>query len=49
MLEYYWAYADFEDAMDLTEDMLRKLTQDGDGHTQWSTRAAATTFPAFSA
>jgi lysyl-tRNA synthetase, class II len=27
MLEYYWAYADFEDAMDLTEDMLRKLTE----------------------
>jgi lysyl-tRNA synthetase, class II len=26
MLEYYWAYAAFEDAMDLTEDMLRKLT-----------------------
>jgi lysyl-tRNA synthetase class 2 len=27
MLEYYWAYADYEDAMDLTEDMLRKLTE----------------------
>ncbi len=27
MLEYYWAYADYRDAMDLTEDMLRKLTQ----------------------
>ncbi len=26
MLEYYWAYADYQDAMDLTEDMLRKLT-----------------------
>ena len=26
MLEYYWAYADYEDAMNLTEDMLRKLT-----------------------
>ena len=25
MLEYYWAYAAYEDAMDLTEDMLRKL------------------------
>jgi len=25
MLEFYWAYADFRDAMDLTEDMLRKL------------------------
>ena len=28
MLEYYWAYADFEDAMDLTEDLMRKLTQE---------------------
>ena len=27
MLEYYWAYADYQDAMDLTEDMLRQLTQ----------------------
>jgi len=27
MLEYYWAYADYRDAMDLTEDMMRKLTQ----------------------
>ena len=27
MLEYYWAYADYEDAMDLTEDMMRKLTE----------------------
>jgi lysyl-tRNA synthetase class 2 len=27
MLEYYWAYADYEDAMDLTEDLMRKLTQ----------------------
>lgn len=26
MLEFYWAYADYEDAMSLTEDMLRKLT-----------------------
>ena len=26
MLEYYWAYGAYEDAMDLTEDMLRKLT-----------------------
>ena len=26
MLEYYWAYADYRDAMDLTEDLLRKLT-----------------------
>ena len=26
MLEFYWAYADYQDAMNLTEDMLRKLT-----------------------
>lgn len=34
MLEYYWAYADFEDAMDLTEDMLRNLTQQVLGTTE---------------
>src|SRR5210317_1757198 len=27
MLEFYWAYADYHDVMDLTEDMLRGLTQ----------------------
>jgi lysyl-tRNA synthetase class 2 len=27
MLEFYWAYADFEDAMNLTEDMMRKLAE----------------------
>jgi lysyl-tRNA synthetase, class II len=26
MLEFYWAFADYEDAMALTEDMLRQLT-----------------------
>ncbi len=26
MLEFYWAYADYKDAMNLTEDMLRQLT-----------------------
>lgn len=26
MLEFYWAYAGYRDAMDLTEDMLRQLT-----------------------
>ena len=28
MLEYYWAYADYNDAMDLTERMLRGLTEE---------------------
>jgi lysyl-tRNA synthetase class 2 len=27
MLEFYWAYADYNDAMDLTETLLRELTQ----------------------
>ena len=27
MLEYYWAYADYRDAMDLTEDLMRSLAQ----------------------
>jgi len=27
MLEFYWAYADYRDAMDLTEAMLREVTQ----------------------
>lgn len=27
MLEYYWAYADYRDAMDLTEDLMRSLTE----------------------
>ncbi len=33
MLEYYQAYADYEDMMDLTEDMLRKITQEVLGDT----------------
>jgi lysyl-tRNA synthetase class 2 len=28
MLEFYWAFADYNDMMDLTEDMLRELTQE---------------------
>jgi len=27
MLEFYWAYADYRDAMDLTETLMRELTQ----------------------
>jgi lysyl-tRNA synthetase class 2 len=27
MLEFYWAYADYRDAMNMTEDMLRQLTE----------------------
>lgn len=33
MLEYYWAYADYRDAMDLTEDMMRTIAQDVLGST----------------
>jgi lysyl-tRNA synthetase, class II len=33
MLEYYWAYADYRDAMDLTEDMMRKLADEVMGST----------------
>ena len=33
MLEFYWAYADYEDLMNLTEDMLRKITQNVLGNT----------------
>ncbi len=33
MLEYYWAYADYNDAMDLTEDMMRQLALEVMGST----------------
>jgi lysyl-tRNA synthetase class 2 len=33
MLEFYWAYADYEDLMNLTEDMLRKITDNVLGDT----------------
>jgi lysyl-tRNA synthetase class 2 len=36
MLEYYWAYADYQDAMDLTESMLRGLTEEVLGSQQVS-------------
>ena len=34
MIEFYWAYADYRDAMDLTETLLRELTQSVLGSTQ---------------
>ena len=34
MLEFYQAYSDFNDLMDLTEDMLRKMTTDVLGSTK---------------
>jgi lysyl-tRNA synthetase class 2 len=34
MLEFYWAYADYRDAMDLTEEMMRELTQSVLGSTE---------------
>ncbi|KAA9133194.1 lysine--tRNA ligase [Marinihelvus fidelis] len=33
MLEFYWAYADYNDLMDLTEAMLRELARDVTGDT----------------
>jgi lysyl-tRNA synthetase class 2 len=33
MLEYYWAFADYNDAMDLTEDMMRELAREVLGST----------------
>ena len=34
MLEFYWAYADYRDAMDLTEELMRTLTQSVLGSTE---------------
>ena len=34
MLEFYWAYADYRDAMDLTEELMRELTQSVLGSTE---------------
>ncbi len=33
MLEFYWAFADYHDAIDLTEDMMRTITQEVFGST----------------
>ena len=38
MLEFYMAYADYIDLMDLTEEMLRTLAQD----TSWATPRSVT-------
>lgn len=35
MLEFYWAYADYRDAMDLTEEMLRQVALDVRGTTSF--------------
>lgn len=44
MLEFYQAYADFNDLMDLTEDMLRKLTQEVLGSTAFEYQGTAFDF-----
>jgi len=36
MLEFYWAYADYYDLMDLTEELLRRLAQDILGSTKFT-------------
>ena len=46
MLEYYWAYADYRDAMDLTEDLLRKLTLQVLGDTTVHCQGGHYDFPA---
>jgi lysyl-tRNA synthetase class 2 len=38
MLEFYWAYADYRDAMDLTEDMLRSVATEVLGSTSFSSQ-----------
>ncbi|NND67997.1 MAG: lysine--tRNA ligase [Halioglobus sp.] len=44
MLEFYWAYADYRDAMDLTEDMLRKLCAEVLGSTTVTYQGASYDF-----
>ena len=44
MLEFYQAYADFNDLMDLTEEMLRALTREVIGSTQVSYQGASYDF-----
>jgi lysyl-tRNA synthetase class 2 len=48
MLEFYWAYADYTDLMDLTERLLRELAQELGGDTRVSYQGQAIDFgPAF--
>ncbi|MBK8070059.1 MAG: lysine--tRNA ligase [Rhodanobacteraceae bacterium] len=48
MLEFYWAYADYRDLMDLTERLLRELALDLTGNTQVSYQGQVIDFgPAF--
>ena len=44
MLEFYWAYADYRDAMDLTEDMLRRLCEEVLGGTTVNYQGASYDF-----
>lgn len=37
-MEFYWAYADFEDGMELTKELYRKVTQAVMGSSKFSTR-----------
>ncbi len=41
MLEFYWAYADYRDAMDLTEKMLRQVALDVRGTTSFDYQGTA--------
>ncbi len=44
MLEFYWAYADYHDLMDLTEDMFRGLAQHVLGQLQFEYQGVALDF-----
>ncbi|HET8816458.1 MAG TPA: lysine--tRNA ligase [Pseudidiomarina sp.] len=44
MLEFYWGYADYNDLMDLTEDMLRGMAQEILGSMQFESEGVAYDF-----
>lgn len=44
MLEFYWGYADYRDLMDLTEDMLRGMTEEILGSSQFTSEGVAYDF-----